>query len=68
MEPTLTAILSALVAGATAKAKDVASDAVLTAYTTLKALLVASSVRVAQSKVSKTSPIPSQPALLWRKR
>jgi len=40
MEPILTTILSALVAGAAAKAKDVASKAVSDAYNGLKSLLI----------------------------
>jgi len=40
MEPILTAILSALVAGAAAKAKDVAGEAVANAYEGLKSLLI----------------------------
>ena len=39
MEPILTTILSALVAGAAAKAQDVASKTVSDAYDSLKALL-----------------------------
>jgi hypothetical protein len=40
MEPILISILSGLVAGATAKAKDVASTAVSDAYNGLKSLLI----------------------------
>jgi hypothetical protein len=40
MEPILTAIVSALVAGAAAKAKDVAAKAVSDAYDGLKSLLI----------------------------
>jgi hypothetical protein len=40
MEPVLTTILAALAAGAAAKAKDVASQAILDAYNGLKALIV----------------------------
>ena len=40
MEPILTTILTAMVAGATAKAQDVASKAVSDAYDGLKTLLI----------------------------
>jgi hypothetical protein len=40
MEPVLTTILAALAAGAAAKAKDVASQAILDAYNGLKGLII----------------------------
>jgi len=40
MEPILTSIVAALVAGATAKAKDVASQAISDAYEGLKGIIV----------------------------
>jgi hypothetical protein len=51
MEPILTTILSALVAGAAAKAKDVASKAVSDAYNGLKSLLI--------SKLGKSGAVQS---------
>lgn len=51
MDPILTGIIAALVAGATAKAKDVASDAVKDAYDGLKALI--------QRKLGKVGAVQS---------